>query len=51
LTKAVISIYYLYQNELLHAFLSLNILLYREFEMPKEDDVTWLASLVAIKTS
>ena len=41
--------YYLRQNELLHAFLSLNILLYREAEKQTDDDATWLASLVAIK--
>ena len=43
--------YYLRPNELLHAFLSLNILLYRETETQTEDDTVWLASLVAIKTS
>ncbi len=42
--------YYLRQNELLHAFISLNILLYRETETKTDDDRTWLASLVAIKT-
>lgn len=42
--------YYLRPNELLHAFLTLNILLYREISDEINDDTTWLASLVAIKT-
>ena len=41
--------YYLRQNELLHAFLSLNILLYRETQTETGDDAGWIASLVAIK--
>ena len=41
--------HYLRQNELLHAFLSLNILLYREAEEITDKEATWLASLVAIK--
>lgn len=42
--------YYLRSNELLHAFLTLNILLYREISNQTNGDTTWLASLVAIKT-
>ena len=41
--------YYLRQNELLHAFLSMNILLYRETETKTDDDAGWIASLVAVK--
>ncbi|MGD8961735.1 MAG: class I SAM-dependent methyltransferase [Desulfobacterales bacterium] len=41
--------YYLRENELLHAFLSLKILLYSETEEPKNSETNWLASLVAIK--
>ncbi len=43
--------YYLRPNELLHAFLSLNILLYREADKQTDDGATCLASLVAIKSS
>lgn len=42
--------YYLRSNELLHAFLTLNILLYREISNKTNGDTTWLASLVARKT-
>ena len=41
--------YYLHQNELLHAFQSLNIIRYRETENKLKDEVTWLASLIATK--
>lgn len=42
--------YYLRQNELLHAFLALKILLYSEAKDETSGDAAWLASLVAIKT-
>ena len=42
--------YYLRPNELLHSFLSLNILLYREAKDEKDNESTWMASLVAVKT-
>jgi SAM-dependent methyltransferase len=41
--------YYLRENELLHAFLSLKVLQYSETEAEKEGETNWLASLVAIK--
>ncbi|MGD9091131.1 MAG: class I SAM-dependent methyltransferase [Desulfobacterales bacterium] len=41
--------YYLKENELLHAFLSLKILLYSETEKLKKGETNWLASLVGIK--
>jgi SAM-dependent methyltransferase len=41
--------YYLRSNELLHAFGTLNILLYRETKDKTNGDTTWLASLVASK--
>jgi len=41
--------YYLRENELLHAFLSLKILLYSETEDKKNGETNWLASLVAVK--
>jgi SAM-dependent methyltransferase len=41
--------YYLRPNELLNAFLTLNILLYRETSDKTDDDSAWLASLVARK--
>ncbi|MGD2099525.1 MAG: methyltransferase domain-containing protein [Desulfobacterales bacterium] len=39
--------FYLRENELLHAFLSLKILLYSETEDEKNGETNWLASLVA----
>ena len=42
--------YYLRQNELLHAFLALKILLYSEAEDTTSGEAAWLASLIAIKT-
>jgi SAM-dependent methyltransferase len=41
--------YYLRQNELLHAFLALNIVWYQEAKDKADDDADWLASLVAVK--
>ena len=41
--------YRLRENELLHAFLSLKILLYREGKEASHDDTTDLATLVAVK--
>jgi SAM-dependent methyltransferase len=41
--------YYLRPNELLHSFLSLNILLYREARTKTDNESTWMASLVAVK--
>ena len=41
--------YYLRENELLHAFLSLKILLYTETEDAKNGETNWLATLVASK--
>jgi SAM-dependent methyltransferase len=43
--------YRLRENELLHAFLSLKILLYREGKEASHDDVTHLATLVAARIS
>jgi len=42
--------YLLRENELLHAFLSLKILLYKEAEDTHHDETAFLASLVGIKT-
>lgn len=42
--------YYLRQNELLHAFLALRILLYSEEKDKNESSAAWRASLVAIKS-
>jgi tellurite methyltransferase len=41
--------YLLRENELLHAFLALRVLLYEETEERKAEEVTLLASLVAMK--
>ena len=41
--------YLLRENELLHAFLSLKILLYKESEEKKNDEAAYLATLVGIK--
>jgi SAM-dependent methyltransferase len=41
--------YYLRQNELLHAFLSLNVVWYQEAKEKSDDNANWLASLVAAK--
>jgi tellurite methyltransferase len=41
--------YLLGENELLHAFLSLKIVCYKEAKDDKDADTAWLASLVAIK--
>jgi len=37
------------ENELLHAFLSLKIVLYTETEEKKNDETAYLASLIGIK--
>ena len=42
--------YLLHENELLHAFLSLRVLFYREAEERQNGDTSTLASLVAMKT-
>jgi hypothetical protein len=39
----------LHENELLHAFLSLKISLYKESEEKKNDEAAYLATLVGIK--
>ena len=41
--------YLLRENELLHAFLSLNIVYYKEAKREKDAEAVWLASLVGIK--
>ena len=41
--------YLLRENELLHAFLSLKIVLYTETEEKKNDETAYLASLIGIK--
>ena len=43
--------YLLRENELLHAFLSLKILLYKESEEKKNDEAAYLVSLIGIKIS
>jgi hypothetical protein len=43
--------YLLRENELLHAFLSLKIVLYTETEEKKNDETAYLASLIGIKIS
>jgi tellurite methyltransferase len=42
--------YLLRENELLHAFLSLKIVCYKEAKDEKDAEAAWLASLVGIKT-
>jgi hypothetical protein len=37
------------ENELLHAFLSLKIVCYKETKDEKDTEAAWLASLVGIK--
>jgi hypothetical protein len=41
--------YMLLENELLHAFLSLKIVCYKEANDEKDAEAAWLASLVGIK--
>jgi len=43
--------YRLRENELLHAFLSLKILFYKEGKEKSHDDATYLATLVAVRIS
>jgi SAM-dependent methyltransferase len=47
--KSICRDYLLRKNELLHAFSSLNIILYKEAEETDHDEVAYLASLVGIK--